>query len=70
MKVVIKQGEDGKFTADRPRLPGSPPIGRGHTWKEALGDLVNNDPKAFNLGIVLVEDKCGKPYRFKPNRRR
>lgn len=70
MKIVIKQGEDGKFTADRPRLSGSPPIGHGHTWKEALGDLVSNDRLAFGIHQVYVEDKKGKPYQFNPKRKR
>jgi len=39
MKIKITKGADG-FVADPLEFPGSPPVGRGQTLGEALGDFL------------------------------
>lgn len=68
--IHVDQGEDGKFTADRPKLPGSPRIGHGRTWREAVGDLLINAQGEFGVQVIRVFDKKGRPYRFKSKHRR
>ncbi len=70
-KITIKQDENG-WTADREGLPGSPVVGRGPSWKLALGDLVLNDPDAFGIehnanGVVGIKviNKDGSPHKFR-----
>lgn len=49
--------QDRGWVADRPHLPGTPVVGRGDTWLEALGDLLIQDPSVQ----AFVFDKSGKP---------
>jgi hypothetical protein len=65
MNVLVKQQKDGTFIADRPGMSGSPIVGYGKTWAEAIGNLVIHDPAFFKVA-VRVEDKHGKPFRFRP----
>lgn len=50
MKIVVMKSGD-LYIADRPDLPGSPIVGYGKTTKEAIGDLIYNDMKSFNIEI-------------------
>jgi hypothetical protein len=58
--VTVREGEDGRWTADRMHLPGSPIIGRGKTWLEAVGALAIQDPERFGIK-VKVFTKDGEP---------
>lgn len=71
-RIVIKEQENGKFIADRPKEPGTPIVGRGSTWKEALGDLLlQSTYKAVGPfeEPPLVLHKDGTPFKFREPRR-
>lgn len=63
MRIVISQQDNHTWIADRPALSGSPVIGKGKNWKEALGDLFLQDVDTYPKE-VYVQDKQGKPYDF------
>ena len=48
------------WVADRPHLSGSPIVGRGKNWLEALGSLLVQDPDRFGVRAVVF-DECGRP---------
>lgn len=61
-KIVVKKNGKGDFAfeADDPKLPGSPPVGRGSSIQHALGDwliqhqaslglLIDVDPSVYHL---------------------
>lgn len=50
MKVKIRKRGDC-FEADPVELPGSPPVGRGGSIAEALGDFMIHYQKDFGLEI-------------------
>ena len=65
-RVVVKEDSNGGgFTADRPALSGSPVVGRGRTWLEALGDLVLQGQREFGVSNVRVVKADGTPYDFR-----
>lgn len=58
-----------KFEATLGEPVGMCPVGRGSTWKEAVGDLVVNSLKEMNLppaieGGVTVFYEDGTPFKF------
>ncbi|MCM3609584.1 hypothetical protein M4D49_29415 [Cupriavidus pauculus] len=40
MKIKISKGPSGGFVVDPVELPGSPPVGRGDSVTEAMGNFV------------------------------
>lgn len=54
-KIVITQS-DGRYTADRPNLPGSPVVGYGKSWKEAIGDLLWHDQLGLGIEIEVIKE--------------
>jgi len=65
MKIEITEYGTGncKYRADRPNLCGSPTVGYGKTTKEALGDLIYNDSKSFNIQLELPPEEYNKIHR-------
>lgn len=41
----------GRFEVDEPTRPGSPPVGRGRTMAEALGDWLKNNQRDLDIFI-------------------
>jgi len=52
VKIEISRTRDG-FTADPVSEPGSPPVGRGATMTEALGDFLIHHQSKLGLTIDL-----------------
>jgi hypothetical protein len=48
MKLTISK-EDGQFLVDDRTRPGSPPVGRGRTIREAIGDYFHSNQRALNI---------------------
>lgn len=58
-RIVIDKEEDGRFVVDEPSRPGSPPVGRGRTMEEALGNwLITNQ---YGLDIVIDVTEAVEP---------
>lgn len=70
MKIKIQHKFDtgGNYTAWINPMVGMCKVGRGRTWREALGDLVAAYPNEF--GTIEVLNKDGTPYKFEPERRK
>lgn len=69
IKVEVRPDGD-TWVADRPALAGSPVVGRGKTWLEALGDLMIQDVATFGVR-AFVYDRDGNlvpPEFFGPGR--
>jgi hypothetical protein len=48
--MILTISKEGKiFTVEDKSLPGSPPVGRGRTMKEAMGDWLHNNQRRLNL---------------------
>lgn len=63
--TVSKQGE--LFEVDDKDIPGSPPVGRGRTIKEAMGDFLWNNQRKF--GVLFKFDKSAEPTYRRQRRR-
>lgn len=57
---VVVTCNGGVYTADRPDLPGSPIVGYGKTWKEALGDLLWHDQIHLGIRIEIPKEDMKK----------
>jgi len=59
MKIVIRKidsNDNYTWMADRPEFPGSPLVGYGTTWQNALADLICLDQKKFGYKIEIEND--------------
>ncbi len=59
-RVTVQQQEDGRWCADRRHRSGTPVVGRGATWLEALGDLLIQDVSTYRTQAVVL-DQSGQP---------
>ncbi len=53
MKIKISKGPSGGFVVDPVELPGSPPVGRGDSVTEAMGNFVAHYHKQMGLEIEV-----------------
>ena len=70
--IDVRKQPDGSYVADRPARPGTPPIGRGATWLEALGDYFIQNVDTYGAKAVVF-DESGEPVPpefFGPQHRR
>lgn len=58
--ALVIDRDDGVFVVDMADRPGSPPVGRGRTLKEALGDWLLNNQR--ELGMVVDITEAVVPY--------
>lgn len=56
MKTLYLFKQGGAFVVDDPFVPGSPPVGRGRTMKEAIGDwfINNQDTVGYAIDTAAV----------------
>lgn len=56
-KLTVKKTADssGTFEIDEPKRPGSPPVGRGATMIEAMGDYLLNNQRYLGVTFDLDE---------------
>lgn len=70
-RIIIHEQENGRYEAVRFHEPGMSIVGRGATWKEALGDLLLNCTfqgiEAMEM-VPYVMHVDGKPFIFRSER--
>jgi hypothetical protein len=66
MKIVIKSHGEGSIEVDPVELPGMPPVGRGKTIEEALGNFLIAYQK--ELGLEISVDASAKKAEKKRRR--
>lgn len=67
MKLVVSRAGPGRFLVDSPDLPGSPPVGRGHTVNSALGNWLHNNQT--RMGAQVSVDETVAQYEHRRRRR-
>ena len=60
LKRIVVTQSDSRYIADRPDLPGSPVIGYGKSWKEAIGDLLWHDQLGLGIEIEVIKKDTKK----------
>lgn len=55
MKLLTIEKVGSQFTVDEKARPGSPPVGRGRTMLEALGDYVLNNQEHLDVHLEVAE---------------
>jgi len=53
MKIRISKGTTGGYVVDPVELPGTPPVGRGESVTEAMGNFVAHYHKQLGLEIEV-----------------
>ena len=51
--LTISKPSKQMFEVDDNSIPGSPPVGRGRTMKEAIGDWFHNNQSRVDVKYVL-----------------
>ena len=67
-EISVYQRGPRLYCADRMKIAGSPIVGYGKNAKEAIGDLVWNDPESFNIDLdisPMILKKMKRRYRVK-----
>lgn len=68
--ITVQEQGDGSFVAERLYLTGTYIVGRGKTWKEALGDLLLQATYEFGYDEPpRVVHKDGTLFKFREPKR-
>jgi hypothetical protein len=62
MILLTIDREENHFVVDDKSVPGSPPVGRGDTMMEAIGNYFHHNRDRFDLDFIVTKEAL--PYEM------